>query len=189
MRAVSKPFDCVVAADAAWGIGSAGDLPWPKLREDLRFLKRLTTTVPDGAPPGAQNAVIMGRKTYASIPAGLCPLPGRINVAVTRGGQPVPAGVLAATSLDDALDRAEAAGAAALFVLGGGEIYRLAFAHPRCRDVYLTRVDATFTCDTFIAPLAPAFALAEVLADHVSADGIAYHIERWRRAATPPPGT
>ncbi len=187
---MSKPFDCVVAADASWGIGRADELPWPRLREDLRFLRRITSD----APAGQRNAVIMGRKTFASIPPKMSPLPGRLNVSVSRGPQALADGVLAATSLDDALDQAAArAEIAGLFVLGGGEIYRLAFAHPRCRHVYLTRVDGTFACDTFIAPLAPGFVLDEVLAEHHDeTSDLRYRMERWTRATapvTPPPGT
>jgi dihydrofolate reductase len=178
-------FDCVVAADAAGGIGKDNDLPWPRLREDLRFLRRVTSE----APPGRRNAVIMGRLTWESVPSAMQPLPGRLNVVVSRQALALPPGVLVAAGLDAALAAARAvADVAGLFVIGGAQLYRLAFAHPACRHVYLTRIAATFDCDTFLPPL-EGFALDEVLARHEE-HGLAYEIQRWgRRPLRPPPGT
>ena len=177
---VTHVFDCVVAADRRGGIGKDGDLPWPKLKADLAHFARVTTDVAAGAPAGHRNAVIMGSKTWRSVPERFRPLPRRLNVVVSRRGLEVPDGVLVAGGLDAALAAARAVPeVAGLFVVGGGELYRLAFAHPGCRDVYLTRLDADFACDTFIE-LPPAFACAEVLAHHDEA-GVRYVIERWRR--------
>ncbi|EGC41748.1 dihydrofolate reductase [Histoplasma capsulatum var. duboisii H88] len=76
------------------GIGHAGTLPWPRIKADMTFFSRVTTrAAPLPTPPspddatcaiGAVNAVIMGRKTYDSLPARFRPLPGRVNVVVTR---------------------------------------------------------------------------------------------------------
>lgn len=173
-------FACVLAVDRKFGIGKDNDLPWPRLPADLKHFARVTCA----APEGRRNAVIMGRKTWLSVPAKLRPLPRRLNVVVTRGGLEVPDGVEVAASLDDALARAEAhADVAGLFVVGGGEIFRQAFLHPRCGDVYLTRIDHDFGADTF-APLPPAFARVEVLAEHEEA-GLRYSIERWARSGQP----
>ncbi|OJD09356.1 hypothetical protein ACJ73_10384, partial [Blastomyces percursus] len=70
--------------------GHAGTLPWPRIKTDMAFFSRVTTRVPP-APENAKctsaiNAVIMGRKTYDSLPARFRPLPGRVNVVVTRDG-------------------------------------------------------------------------------------------------------
>ena len=168
------PFACVVAADRAGGIGKANDLPWPKLPADLRHFRDITTRT----APGRRNAVIMGRKTWDSVPPKYRPLSDRLNVVVSRGHLALPAGVLLAHSLDDALAQAAAApDVYRLFVVGGGEIYRQAFAHPACRDIYLTRIDAELDCDTFIH-LPAHFACAEVLGTHEEA-GLRYTIERW----------
>lgn len=172
-----RPFDCVVAADQKGGIGRQGEIPWPKLKSDLRFLRELTSA----APAGKHNAVIMGRKTWDSVPPTFRPLPGRKNVVISRHALELGADALLASSLDDALTQASLQpDVDRLFVIGGGEIYRQAFAHPRCRDVYLTRIDATFDCDAFIPALDQDFALAEVVAPHHDA-GLDYRIERWRR--------
>ena len=175
-------FACVVAADSHHGIGKANDLPWPRLKADLKHFREVTTN----APAGRRNAVIMGRRTWESVPPRYRPLPERLNVVVTRGVLTVPDGVLVAGSLDGALAAAAGAGdVARLFVVGGGDIYRQAFAHPSCAEVYLTRIAAVFDCDTFIPDVNDGFALAEVLATHHEA-GVDYQIERWIR---PRPGT
>ncbi len=175
---MERTFDCVVAADAAGGIGKDNALPWPRLKEDLRFLKRITCA----APEGKRNAVVMGRLTWESVPAAMQPLPGRLNVVISRKPLTLPDGVLAATSLDEALAACDLPDIDGVFVIGGGQVYRQAFGHPRCRFVYLTRIDATFDCDTFLPPLEPGFVLDEELAHHREHE-IAYTIQRWRRAA------
>lgn len=173
-------FDCVVAADRAGGIGRDNDLPWPKLRGDLRFLRETTTQ----ASPGRRNAVIMGRRTWDSVPARFRPLPGRLNVVMSRGALALGDEALVAGSLDDALARAGGEDdIERVFVLGGAEVFRAAFADPRCRDVYLTRIDAVYACDTFL-PAMDDFELVETIAAHHDG-GVDYRIERWRRRGWP----
>lgn len=169
-------FDCVVAADRNGGIGQRGDLPWPKLKADLRFLREKTST----AAAGKQNAVIMGRKTWESVPARFRPLPGRLNVVISRQELDLGEQAIGARSLDDSLNRAALRDDVdRLFVIGGAEIFRQAFAHPRCRDVYLTRIDAVYDSDAHI-PVLDDFELAETLERHHDA-GVDYRMERWRR--------
>lgn len=176
-----RHFACVLAVDRRSGIGRNNDLPWPRLPSDLKHFARVTST----APPGKRNAVIMGRRTWDSIPEKYRPMPRRLNVVITRGGVEVPAGVEVVRSLDAALARAESHGDVdGLFVVGGGEVFRQAFAHPRCGDVWLTRIDGDFEADTF-APLPDGFLRAEVAAEHEE-NGVRYAIERWVR---PRPGT
>jgi len=165
-------FDCVAAADAAGGIGKDNDLPWPRLSGDLAFLRRITST----APPGTENVVIMGRVTWESVPSQKQPLPGRANVVVSRQALTLPPGVLLARSLEAALAVPAAAGR---FVIGGAQLFRQAFAHPACRFLYLTRLQAIFACDAFLPPL-DGFTLDEVLERHREHD-IDYEIARWRR--------
>lgn len=75
-----RPFAIVVAAAAVGhGIGAKGTLPW-RLPGDMAFFLRLTST----APQGTRNVVVMGRKTFESIPAKFRPLANRVNVVVTR---------------------------------------------------------------------------------------------------------
>lgn len=143
-------FDCVVAADLDWVIGSASGLPWPKLRGDLQHFKRVTCAV----DPGKRAAVVMGRKTWESKEVAGRPLPKRLNIVITR--QPtysVASGVLVAPDLDRALGLAAGDDIEATYVVGGAEIYRQAFEDPRCRYVYLTRVEMHSNGDTRIPNL------------------------------------
>ncbi len=133
-------FAVIVAADERGGIGLDGDLPW-KLPPDLQRFRRLT--VGEGS-----NAVIMGRRTWESLPPSFRPLPQRLNVVVSRRAHlKLPVGARHACSLDHALDLARACDQ--VFVIGGGELYRAALAEPSCSVVHLTRVHGDFCCDTF----------------------------------------
>ncbi|PYH71266.1 dihydrofolate reductase [Aspergillus vadensis CBS 113365] len=63
------------------GIGHSGTLPWPRIKTDMSFFARVTSRPPS---PGTTNAIIMGRKTYDSVPAHLRPLAKRISTIITR---------------------------------------------------------------------------------------------------------
>ena len=77
-----RTYQVVVAATRNMGIGKDGKLPW-NLPSDLKFFKELTISTSD---PGKKNAVVMGRKTWESIPLKYRPLPGRLNLVLTRSG-------------------------------------------------------------------------------------------------------
>lgn len=127
----------IIAAIARNGvIGRDGTIPW-RLPADLHHFRELTTG----------HAVIMGRKTYESIGR---PLPGRVNIVITR--QPVyrAEGVLIAHSLGMALDMA---GGREVFIAGGGEIYAQALSI--ADRLYLTILDADFAGDTLFPAIPP----------------------------------
>lgn len=135
----------VVAVTETGVIGAGNRIPW-HLRDDFRHFKTLTLG----------HCLIMGRKTFASIGK---PLPGRTSIVITRGGWAPPAGVLTAGSLAAALGQVPAS-AAEVFVAGGAQVYRMAWA--RADRIYLTVVrDAgTVTGDTYF-PVPPATLLAQ----------------------------
>ncbi len=171
-------FAIVVAVDADGGVGKGGVIPW-HLPPDLRYFKALTTG------PGRQtNAVIMGRKTWRSIPGRFRPLPGRLNVVLSRnpGGLAVPAGVLVAGSLDAAL--ALTADRAQRFVIGGAQVYAEALARPECDRLAITRLDQGFGCDVVFPDVPQVFRLAHQTPRHRHA-AITYRFQRWTRAASP----
>ena len=170
-------FACVVAADLDGGIGKNNELPWPRLKTDLRFLKRITST----ASPGRTNAVVMGRRTWDSVPAPVRPLPGRVNLVISRRDLELAAPSLHAASLDEALAAATGAGVEQVFVIGGGQVFAEAFAHPGCRSIYLTRIQARFDCDAHIPPIEPRFVLAETIEAAVHEHELVYSIARWDR--------
>ena len=134
----------VVAADLRGGIGRNGDLPW-RLPADLKFFRDLTIGT-------EKNAVIMGRKTWASIPPKFRPLPRRRNIVLSRNPDfNVHADALVAKSFEDALGRS--VDCEQTFVIGGASLYRSAFESPLCDRVFVTRVHAELDCDTFLPPL------------------------------------
>lgn len=174
---MEKTFAIVVAADEARGIGRNGKLPW-RLPRELAHFRRLTS----GAPGGHQNAVIMGRKTFESIPAAQRPLPDRLNIVLSRELGYAPEGALHASSLDLALaEVADRPRIDQIFVIGGGELFRAALEHPRCTRVYLTLVHASFVCDTHLPPLRPSFRRVESDGPHTE-DDLSYTYETYERA-------
>jgi dihydrofolate reductase len=169
-------FDIVVAADLDWGIGKDNALPWPKLRGDLQHFKRVTST----ASEGRRNAIVMGRKTWESKEVDQRPLPNRQNVVVSRGELAVPAGVIVARSLDEAL---AVGGVETIFVVGGAVLIREAIERDDLRYVYLTRVGRSFDCDVHMPDLDARGFVRDAWEGERKADefDVRYRIERLRR--------
>ena len=140
----------IVAMDEGRCIGRAGGLPW-HLPEDMAHFRTLTSG----------HVVIMGRKTWDSLPPKFRPLPGRTNIVVSRAASQLelPAGVLSASSPEEALARArEEAGATRLiWVIGGSELYKLML--PMCDAVELTLVPSLHEGDAFLPRFEEAFSL------------------------------
>lgn len=147
-------FSIVVAADLKQGIGLRGGLPW-RLPADMAHFKNVTTQVRDKTK---RNAVIMGRKTWESIPGKFRPLSNRLNIVLSRKELgDLPAGVLKANSLQEALDKCEESEVEQAFVIGGAAVYSEAMNHRDCKSIYLTRVLSQFECDTFLPEIATNF--------------------------------
>lgn len=142
----------VVAAARNGVIGKDGAIPW-RLPEDLKRFKALTLG----------HTVVMGRKTWDSLPAKNRPLPGRRNVVVTRDPHWQADGA-ERMALEDAL-------AGDGFVIGGAEIYHAALA--RAGRIELTEVQADFDGDAVFS-FDPAQWREVAREEHVSADGLAY---------------
>jgi len=118
-------------------IGNKGALPW-KLSSDLKRFSALT----NGHP------VIMGRKTWESLPSNFRPLPKRTNILVTRKDDYPAAGAKVAPSLEEAFKIAEKSpGNEEIFIIGGAEIYKQAF--PFAQKIYLTKVKAEVNGDAY----------------------------------------
>lgn len=142
---MKERFNLVVACDLNRGIGKDNALPW-KLPADMRHFKELTST----AEEGLWNAVIMGRKTWESIPPRFRPLPDRYNVVLTRDeNYSLPEGVFKADSLDRAYEILSEGPVDNLFVIGGASIYSAAINHRRIGFLNLTEIRHVFDCDTF----------------------------------------
>jgi dihydrofolate reductase len=151
-----KSFSIIVALDEVRGIGRQGILPW-HLPADLSHFKEITT-----AQQGVgANVVIMGRKTWESIPDKFRPLPGRLNVVITsQAGYALPQGVLRASSLDKALEMVSAKEDEKfgdIFVIGGAQVFAQAVTHSLCKKIYLTRIYECFDCDVFFPEIPQEF--------------------------------
>ena len=135
-----RTYQVVVAATRAMGIGKDGKLPW-NLPSDLKFFKEITMKTSD---PVKKNAVLMGRKTWESIPVENRPLPGRLNVVLTRSGSfdiATAENVVICGSMASALELLAASpyclSIEKVFVIGGGEILRCAFVVHSCTEELL----------------------------------------------------
>lgn len=152
-----KHFSIVVAVDEAMGIGLKGTLPW-RLSRDMQHFKDIT--IPCRAV-GKTNAVIMGRKTWASLPDKYRPLPGRLNVVLTKQCDfVVPEGVLCADSLEGALLQIDQlSNIADIFLIGGGVVFVEGLQHPLCQKLFLTCIESNFHCDVFFPAIPSSYVL------------------------------
>ena len=128
----------IVAVAQNGVIGRDNDLVW-KLRDDMKFFSDQTRG----------HAVLTGRKNYESIPERFRPLPGRMNIVITRNEAYAAPGARVVHSLDSALDVAKAEGAEEAFIIGGGQVYREALNRSDVERVLLTHVEASPEGDTF----------------------------------------
>ena len=128
----------ILAMDENNTIGNDGDLPW-KLKSDMKRFRELTTG--DGF-----NAVVMGRKTWNSIPEKYRPLPDRLNIVMSRDSKLSLQGAEVALYDGRAIEIGYSEGCEDLWVIGGSEIYRLFL--PKCDEIHLTRVHEKIGGDT-----------------------------------------
>jgi dihydrofolate reductase len=145
MNQTSIPLAMIAALAANRVIGLDNQMPW-HLPADLKHFKAMTLGKP----------IIMGRKTWDSLGR---PLPGRLNLVVSRQPDLQLEGAETFTSLDDAVRRAEQwareQGADELMLIGGAQLYGQGLG--RAQRLYLTRIDANPDGDTFF----PAFSESE----------------------------
>jgi dihydrofolate reductase len=162
----------LVAAVARGGvIGRDNTIPW-RLREDMERFRTLTTG----------HAVVMGRRTWDSLPDRFRPLPGRRNVVVTRNSAWSSEGAERAVSLEAALELV--AGEPRVFVIGGAELY--AAALPLADELLLTELELAVEGDTYFPLFGSEF---EELSreTRVSADGVPFAFVRYVRRYPDPP--
>jgi len=160
----------LVAAVARGGvIGLDGTIPW-RIPEDARRFRALTTG----------HAVVMGRRTWDSLPDRFRPLPGRRNVVVTRNAAWHADGAESAGSLADALELL--GDFRQVFVIGGAELY--AEAIPLADELLLTEVDRDVEGDTFFPSWDRAAFHEELREQHVSESGIPFSFVTYVRQPT-----
>ena len=153
MKEQSLPYITAIAAiNSDYGIGLNGGIPW-KIPEDLEFFKKQTTESISGKP----NVVIMGRKTWESLPKK--PLPDRINVVLSKN--PLPDSCFGARTRDlhDKVINLQSVDSVLVwlqtnrkiyenvFIIGGSQVYKDFL--PYCQEVILTEIKNGFECDVY----------------------------------------
>jgi len=151
-------LNLIAACDAKMGIGRKNDLPW-KLKNEMAYFNRMTTggkkdPGPNSDSENKRNVVVMGRKTYDSIPDKFKPLKNRLNVVLgttiqIKDNQDAIAfkswdqamEYLASPQVQETTDK--------IWVIGGSHIYQAAIKSPLCHRIYLTKILQEFDCDTF----------------------------------------
>jgi dihydrofolate reductase / thymidylate synthase len=150
-----RTFRIIAAAagGGGGGIGRGGKLPW-NIPEEMKHFRSLTKGC----------AVIMGRKTWESLPER--GLPGRLNIVISGAGKVyVPSSkheVISVSSLDDAIKKTSVAGKKT-YVIGGQQVYESAIGHQCCEGIDLTNVSTSICeredCDTFFPSIPPHYVL------------------------------
>jgi dihydrofolate reductase len=150
-------------------IGRGGDIPW-RVPEDLVHFKRVT----------AGHTVVMGRRTWESLPAAVRPLPGRRNVVLSRQADFRVDGAEVVDSLGAAMSLFETE--PETWVIGGGQIYSLAL--PIATRCEVTEVDIDLPCDDgdALAPVLDETWLGETGEWLTSASGLRYRFHRYCRS-------
>lgn len=135
-----KPKVIIIAAVGKnLELGKDNTLLW-HLHDDMRFFKETTIG----------HTVVTGRKSFESIPPKYRPLPERTNIILSRNPEYLYEECYTVASLDEAMEIAISQGEIKVFIIGGGEIYRLALSSDFVDEMYLTHVDATFPdADTY----------------------------------------
>ena len=128
----------VVAMDQERGIGKNNDLMW-HLPSDMKFFKETTLG----------QIVVMGRKNYESIPKKYRPLANRENVILTRNQNFNAEGCIVMHSIQECMLAYQHEHARTMFIIGGGEIYKLVLDAELVDEMYITYVDHTYGADTF----------------------------------------
>jgi len=132
----------IVAASENRVIGKDRNLIW-HLPRDMRFFKEITQG----------HHVIMGRKNFESIPHKFRPLPNRTNIVITRQCDYKAEGSIVVNSLEESLEIAKQNGDLEPFIIGGGQIYKLALDAGLVDKIYLTKIHHVLDGDTFFPEL------------------------------------
>lgn len=171
MRADDAVIGMIWAQGTSGVIGSEGRIPW-HLPEDLAVFKAITSGHP----------VIMGRRTWESLPDASRPLPDRTNIVLSSDPNFSAPGAVRAGNLQAALIEASLSGAGSdqIWIIGGASLYREALG--LADTVVMTRVDLDVEGDTYAPELGPGWELAEEQPPGglaFSEDGTRFRFERW----------
>lgn len=131
------------------GIGYKGQLPW-RLKKELGYFTRMTKTVQD---PKKQNAVIMGRLTWESMPDAFKPLSNRLNIVLSSQEREFN-GAVHCKNLQEAAHKLESPEFVdkieSVWIIGGSKVYEAAVSEGFCDKIFLTVIKKDFPCDVFV---------------------------------------
>lgn len=129
------------------GIGIKGTLPW-KLKKEMQYFTKLTTYT---EASDCQNAVVMGRKSWESIPPKYKPLSGRLNVVISTTQNNFTDGVLSYKSVSEAIETLQAGfpNIETIWVIGGYGVYKEGLDKKLFDKLYITTIRKQFECDAF----------------------------------------
>lgn len=165
MTALGRTIGMIWAQTPDGVIGVDNTIPW-RVPEDMALFRQTTTGHP----------VVMGRRTWESLPQRFRPLPGRRNIVVTRQADWSAAGAETADSVPAALDLAAPA---TTWVMGGGEIYRAAL--PYATELLITEVDTEVFGDAYAPELGPEWHSDDSQDWSESSAGLRYRTRRFTR--------
>lgn len=135
-------YNAILATDQQGGIGKNNSIPW-RVPEDIEYFRTLTTG----------HIVVMGRRTWESIPSKFRPLPGRENIVMSSGMEDF-AGIYVVSTLEELQDylyeKAKvSASDLTVWVIGGSQLYSLFVEKNMLNNIYQTIIPGDFDCDVF----------------------------------------
>ena len=145
----------IAAVGMNGAIGKDNNLLW-RLPDDMKFFRDTTLG----------HHVIMGRKNWESIPHNFRPLPERTNIVVSRDAEYVAEKATVVQSIEAALEIAHVNGEDEAFIIGGGEIYKMAMENNLASTMYITHVRHSFEADVYFPPYDPDEYEFEILSEH-----------------------
>ena len=178
-----KNFSIILAVDKNNWIWKNNDLCW-RLSADLKHFKEVTETTKDLAK---YNAVIMGRKTWDSIPSKFRPLPNRINCILSKSlkyediNSKIDNFVLHFNNFDHCLkELSSKENVENIFLIWWGSLYNQFVKHPNLEKIYITKVLKEFDCDTFFDWIPDNFVL-ENYSEDLEENWIKFRFETYKR--------
>jgi len=151
MAGKDQVVNMIVAVCQNMGIGYKGELPW-RLKNEMKYFSQMTKRT---GSHSKKNAVIMGRKTWFSIPQKNRPLPDRINIVLSRTLKEKPDGAhYLCHNISEAIQLLSensklGEGIETLWAIGGSSVYKEIMKSNLLHRIYLTRIMANYECDTF----------------------------------------
>nr|XP_022907208.1 dihydrofolate reductase [Onthophagus taurus] len=151
---MSLKLNLIAAVCENMGIGKNNDLPW-RLKSEMAYFTRMTSE----SKNNKKNVVIMGRKTWDSIPPKYKPLNNRINFILSRSNVYLDGykDCFAFKSLDEAIDKLNNKDYQKIYdnvwVIGGSLIYKASMANKYFYRLYLTEIKKQYDCDTYFPKL------------------------------------